>query len=127
MRTNPLSFESDCGKASAPPRLPKNQTIASLVSGLVAAHEIYGTPKSSSASSTGILFVVQPRNINICDERPLEYALWNRNPPIPAYRAVFGEEILATTSLTDSRELLYNPPSASPPIEVSIAYLRSGY
>ena len=108
-------------------RLPSNDTIASLVFGLVAAHEEYGPPKSGQASKTGILFVVQPRNMNICDERPLEYALWNHEPPIPAYRILFGEEALTCTSLTQSRELLYQPPSGSPPIEVSVAYLRAGY
>jgi hypothetical protein len=65
--------------------------------------------------------------MNICDERPLEYALWNHDPPIPAYRVVFGEDTLACTSLTASRELLYQPPSRSPPIEVSVVYLRAGY
>ena len=104
-----------------------NQTIASLVSGLVAAHEAYGSPKSGQASSTGVLFVVQPRNMNICDERPLEYALRNRDPPIPAFRVVFGEEVLSRTSLTDTRELLYRPLSDLPPIETSVVYLRAGY
>jgi glutathione synthase len=108
-------------------RLPSNDTIASLVAGLVAAHEEYGPPKSGQASRTGILFIVQPRNMNICDERPLEYALWNHEPQIPAYRVLFGEEVLACTSLTQSRELLYQPPSGSPPIEVSVVYLRAGY
>lgn len=65
--------------------------------------------------------------MNICDERPLEYALWNYDPPIPAYRVIFGEDVLACTSITGSRELLYQPPSGAPPIEVSVAYLRAGY
>jgi hypothetical protein len=68
--------------------------------------------------------------MNICDERPLEYSLWDHDPPIPAYRVVFGEEVLARTSLTDSRELLlYQPasPSDTPPIEISVIYLRAGY
>jgi glutathione synthase len=90
-----LPPSSDRDKASATTRLPKNQTIASLVSGLVAAHEAYGPPKSREASKTGILFIVQPRNMNICDERPLEYALRNHDPPIPAYRVIFGEDVLA--------------------------------
>jgi glutathione synthase len=108
-------------------RLPSNDTTTSLVLGLVAAHEEYGPPKSGQACRTGILFIVQPRNMNICDERPLEYALWNHKPPIPAYRILFGEEVLACTSLTQSRELLYRSTSGSPPIEVSVAYLRAGY
>jgi glutathione synthetase len=108
-------------------RLPSNDTLASLVSGLAAAHEKYGPPKSGQAFRTGILFIVQPRNMNICDERPLEYALWNHEPQIPAYRVLFGEEALACTTLTQSRELLYQPPSGSPLTEVSVVYLRAGY
>lgn len=109
------------------PSFPENQTIASLVCGLKAAHEAYGTPKSGEAFVTGILFIVQPRNVNTCDERPLEYALWDNDPPIPAYRAIFGEEFLARTMLTPSRELLYQPPTSQVPIEVSVAYMRAGY
>jgi glutathione synthase len=65
--------------------------------------------------------------MNISDERPLEYALWDHEPQIPAYCVLFGEEVLACTPLNQSRELLYQPPSGSPPIEVSVAYLRAGY
>lgn len=67
--------------------------------------------------------------MNICDERPLEYALWKQIPAIPAYRVIFGEEVLAHTTLTDSRELLYHPisPSDTAPIEISVIYLRAGY
>jgi hypothetical protein len=128
--TNPLGSKCAPSQSLAPapsPRLPSNQTITSLVSGLIAAHEAYGPPKSGHASSTGILFVVQPKNMNICDERPLEYALWNHDPPISASRVVFGDEVLARTSLTDTRELLYNPPSGAIQIEVSVVYLRAGY
>jgi glutathione synthase len=65
--------------------------------------------------------------MNISDEWPLEYALWDHEPQIPAYRVLFGEEVLACTSLNQSQELLYQPPSGSPPIEVSVAYLCAGY
>lgn len=117
----------DRQSARTHPIAPKNHTIASLVRGLEVAHNAYGAPKSGQASVTGILFIVQPRNLNICDERPLEYALWDHDPPIPAYRTVFGEEFLAHATLTPSRELLYHPPSSQAPIEVSVAYLRAGY
>lgn len=102
--------------------------MESLVSGLAAAHAAYGGPKSNLATQTGILFIVQPNNINICDERPLEYALWDQTPPIPAFRLEFGEEVLAHTFLTSSRELLYRSPSyPSLPLEFSVVYMRAGY
>ena len=72
--------------------------------------------------------VVQPRNINICDERPLEYALWEEHS-IPCYRAVFPDEIAACTSLSSNRELLYHSPFSrphQPPLEISVVYFRAG-
>lgn len=70
---------------------------------------------------------VQPNNVNICDERPIEEALWQLG--IPSYRVIFGDAVLVSTSLTDTRELLYSPPSshASHQIEVSVVYQRAGY
>jgi len=97
------------------------------VSGLALGYVAYGIPKSGRSSQKCILFVVQPRNMNICDERPLEYALWNHNPPIPTFRAIFGEEILAHTTITSSRELLYQSPSSSTAFEVAVVYMRAGY
>lgn len=66
---------------------------------------------------------------NIADERPLEYALWNRSSPVPAYRVDWGEDALEHTWLTESRTLLFHPPwLASPtPVEISVVYHRAGY
>jgi glutathione synthase len=111
-----------------PSSMPPSTTIASLVSGLTAAHKAYGEPKHDHASRTGVLFVVQPNNVNTCDERPLEYALWNQDPPVPAYRIKFGESVFTHTSLSPSQELLYYPPShPANPIEISVVYMRAGY
>ncbi len=65
--------------------------------------------------------------MNICDERPLEYALWDQSPPIPAFRVVFGEDVLARTAITPGRELLYQSPSSSTTFEVAVVYMRAGY
>lgn len=110
------------------PRLPSNQTIQKIVAGLASAHAAYGGPRNSRASKPCVLFVVQPRNMNICDERPLEHALWNRDEPIPTYRVIFGEDVLTNTSTTPSRELLYHPPSDPLiSVEVAVVYMRAGY
>jgi len=76
--------------------LPSNNTIQTITSGLQAAHKAYGPPKSPGIKQTCILFIVQPKNFNIADERPLEYALWSSSPPIPAYRILFNAEGLST-------------------------------
>jgi len=104
--------------------LPPNTTLKTIASGLAAAHKAYGLPKSG-AKETCILFIVQPHNFNIADERPIEYALWDQS--IPSYRVFWGHEVLSQTSLTPSRELLYHPPSHPTPMEVSVVYFRAGF
>jgi len=65
--------------------------------------------------------------MNICDERPLEYALLNSNPSIPAYRVIFGEEVMANTHLSPAGELLFQSPSLLAPVEIAVVYMRAGY
>ncbi|KAJ5999570.1 hypothetical protein N7451_007380 [Penicillium sp. IBT 35674x] len=109
--------------------LPINKNIDSLVSCLALAHSTYGPPRSNLAKETAVLFLVQPTNFNIADERPIEYELWNRESPVPAYRLDFGPDVLQYTRLTESRELLFQPPwlESASPIEISVVYLRAGY
>ncbi|KAK4990698.1 hypothetical protein LTR66_006739 [Elasticomyces elasticus] len=85
-----------------------------------------GTHEHTDLQEAGV--VVQPHNINICDERPIEYGLREANPPVPTYRVCFGEEVLASTWLTPSKHLLYHPQGKNfPPSEVSVIYMRAGY
>ena len=107
--------------------LPPNDTIRSLANAIWKAHSIYRSPQTEQRTTPGVLFIVQPRNMNICDERPLEYALWNHNPSIPAYRVIFGEEVLTNTYLSPTRELMYQSPSMSSPLEIAVVYMRAGY
>ena len=108
-------------------KIPKNETIGLLAAGLRSAHAAYGESRYVKSSTPGVLFVVQPWNVNICDERPLEYVLWEHDPPIPAYRVIFGTQLLEHTSLSPSRELLYQPPSLSNGVEIAVVYMRAGY
>jgi glutathione synthase len=55
---------------------PQNDTTAGLAAGLAAAHAAYGVPNAE------ILFVVQPDERNVFDQRMLEYALLERCVPI---------------------------------------------
>ena len=65
--------------------------------------------------------------MNICDERPIEEALWEQD--IPSYRVEFGDAVLASTNLTDTRELLFSPTAtySSQHVEISVVYQRAGY
>lgn len=109
--------------------LPPNNNIESLAACLAEAHAAYGPPRCRDATQTAVLFIIQPRNFNIADERPIEYALWDRDSPVPAYRVDFAEDVLQYTSLTETRELLYHPPwrGQQSPVEISVVYMRAGY
>ncbi|PWY90091.1 glutathione synthase [Aspergillus heteromorphus CBS 117.55] len=108
------------------PVLPPNNNIHSLATSLAQAHEVYGPPKSNT-TETAILFVVQPNNFNVADERPIEYALWDSN--IPAYRVEWGNDVLKHTSLSATKELLFHPPwqTSAKPVEISVIYYRAGH
>lgn len=118
--------------------LPRSDNVEALASCLRTAHAVYGAPKGSAADKTAVLFVVQPHNYNIADERPIEYALWNPtdgkdddNGVIPTYRVEFGHDVLHDTILTESRELLFHPgprrKKNQKPVEISVIYMRAGY
>ena len=107
--------------------IPPNNTVESIAAGLAEAHKAYGAARSGMTSVTAILFVVQPNNVNVCDERPIEYALRNRG--IASYRVEFGEDTLSSTSLTSSRDLLFEIAlsTSSSFAEISVVYHRAGY
>ncbi|RAK78353.1 glutathione synthetase [Aspergillus fijiensis CBS 313.89] len=109
--------------------LPENNNIQSLAACLAEAHALYGQAKSKVAAETAVLLLVQPQNFNIADERPVEYALWNQASPVPAYRVEWGDDLLETTSLSKTKELLFHPSwlQSQVPIEISVVYLRAGY
>ncbi|KAI1451766.1 glutathione synthase [Annulohypoxylon moriforme] len=108
------------------PHLPRNNTIRSIVEALECAHREYGLPADPNRG-TAILMTVQPNNVNICDERPIEYALSECEPPIVLYRAEFSDEIVHKCSLGPNRELLFRPNAKSEAFEISIVYQRAGY
>jgi glutathione synthase len=109
-----------------PSSIPANETIAGLIQGLVTAHLEYGLARNAFTKRTGVLYIVQHDNFNVCDERPLEYGLWNHSSSIPTYRLEF-RKVLEYTSLGPSRELLFNSPSCPfSPLEISVVYLRAG-
>ncbi|KAI4213063.1 MAG: hypothetical protein LQ351_004217 [Letrouitia transgressa] len=105
--------------------LPDNPAPELLASGLLRAHSAYGPPKCNLAFRTGILFIVQSNNVNICDERPLEEILWNHN--VPSFRLEFNRNTLEDTRLTPTRELLFHGSLTYKPLEISVVYMRAGY
>ncbi|KAL9597512.1 MAG: hypothetical protein Q9219_005094 [cf. Caloplaca sp. 3 TL-2023] len=120
--------------------LPANETTTSVANALLTAHNTYiahNSPSSSNPTPTAILIPVQPNNVNICDERPLEEYLQTHHN-IPTFRIEFGPDILTRTSLSPTGSLLYHhhhpsssSPSSTPPNptqhEISTIYYRAGY
>jgi glutathione synthase len=112
-----------------PSALPHNPSLAALSDGLAAAHRAYGSSKSDPQLPTCILFIVQPDEHNIFDQRLLSLRLTETNQ-IPTFRLPFPL-VTAHTSIppaNPSRPLIYHPPhSPSTHYEVSTLYFRSAY
>lgn len=106
--------------------LPANSSLMSIVEALAVAHQAYGPPISQTCQAA-ILMTVQPNNVNICDERPIEYALLERKPPIMLFRVCFGGAVLQKCRLGPNRELLFQLTPETVPIEISVVYQRAGY
>ncbi|KAI0276758.1 glutathione synthase [Russula aff. rugulosa BPL654] len=102
--------------------LPSNDTTKGLVDGLAEAHRAYGVPDAQ------VLFVVQPNERNIFDQRILEYQLFESHG-IRVTRRTFAE-LGTTASISESRALLITPISPGykvDPVEISVVYYRAGY
>lgn len=122
------------GTGIEPEDLPKNNTLRSITNALVTAVDIYAgniyvSMPEKEAKYCCVLMVVQPLNINIADERPIEYAVWESDHMTPCFRVEFGEEVLRTTELLPNGELLYTPPWSleGKKYEVAVVYYRAGH
>ncbi|KAG9098606.1 hypothetical protein FRC06_006161 [Ceratobasidium sp. 370] len=101
--------------------LPLNETRYGLVEGIAAAHRAYNNPRAR------VLFVVQPNERNVFDQRWLEYDLLERHG-ILVIRQTIGQ-LSANASLDGSFNLVVTSPLAlsSPPCEISVIYFRATY
>ncbi|KAG6829442.1 hypothetical protein H0H87_011397 [Tephrocybe sp. NHM501043] len=102
---------------------PKNDTIAGLAEGLATAHKAYDNDKAR------ILFVVQPGERNVFDQRPLEYHLLEKHS-IHAIRQTFEELSVSATVDPHTRALRVTvSPGLHPDgfVEISVVYFRAGY
>ncbi|KAJ7590685.1 hypothetical protein C8J56DRAFT_857918 [Mycena floridula] len=93
---------------------PNNHATKMLAAGLAAAHKAYGVPSSQ------ILFVVQPGERNVFDQRWLEYELLERHH-IHILRHTFDElGSLAHLDTASNKLSIFS-------IEISTVYFRAGY
>ncbi|KAL8901349.1 MAG: hypothetical protein Q9207_005244 [Kuettlingeria erythrocarpa] len=105
---------------------PPNATLYRIINALEAAHLSYGHPINTEANRrAAILMIVQPNNVNTCDERPIEEMLWQRE--IPTFRVEFAQPVLETTTLGFALELLFCSPHKPEAFEISVIYYRAAY
>lgn len=107
-----------------------SQSIDGLADGLAVAHKSYIEEESSSDKKKKkvVLFIVQPGERNVFDQRHIEYSLYN-NHGVTSYRVTLDEVRSKTKLNTEEsgsiikKKLIYIPTGE----EVSVVYYRSGY
>lgn len=107
--------------------LPENKTTQDLAAGIEAAYRAY--PDSKLGHPKCVIFLIQPGERNVFDQRHLEYQIAKAKPSIPVFRLPF-DKVLAHTTVANTRErqLLYTlPRNPSKVYEVATVYLRAGY
>lgn len=104
---------------------PDNNAVQVLQSGLLSAHNAYGSSKSQPSLPLCVLFLVQDHEHNIFDQLAL-----SSNSRFPIFR-LLTKQILSHTSVDSDnrlRPLVYTPPSSpSARFEVTTIYLRALY
>ena len=118
-----------CSDVLTPENVPENNTLAEVVQGLLHAHKAYLEIDSVGHTQTGnvyVLFVVQPNERNIFDQRHLEYELLQTHG-IRVIRRTFDELEEYSRLSDDNRALLISTSIAQHPIEISVVYYRAGY
>ncbi|KAF9220257.1 glutathione synthase [Gyrodon lividus] len=108
-----------------PENFPPNNTTSGLAEGLAEAHKVYG------AKGAYILFVVQPNERNVFDQRWIEYELLEKHS-IRVVRQTFTELSSSAKLDPETRILHLTIPSTGSnlpptPIEISTVYFRAGY
>lgn len=103
-----------------------SKSIDGLADGLAVAYKEYAKNNVlvSGYSKQVVLFIVQPGERNVFDQRHIEYSLYN-NYGITSYRVTLDNVRLETKLLETNgvQKLIYTPTNA----EVSVVYYRSGY
>ncbi|KAF9649777.1 glutathione synthase [Thelephora ganbajun] len=100
--------------------LPQNNAPAGLARGLAEAHAAYGSVNAQ------ILFVVQPNERNVFDQRYLEYELLERHS-LHVIRQTFNELAESVEVDPSSRVMRIKHPVTNQAIEISVVYFRAGY
>ncbi|KAG7877075.1 hypothetical protein KL935_005025 [Ogataea polymorpha] len=96
--------------------LPTSQSMDGLAKGLLEAVKYYET--SEKTASTIVLFVVQPGERNVFDQRAIEYSLFAKG--VKSERVEF-DKVTSSVKVDSSSKLFYKEQ------EVAVVYYRSAY
>ena len=95
-------------------KLPENVPVENIATGFVEAWRLYGNRNAI------VLFLVLEIEINIADQRQLEYEIVKQEPGIRVVRCTL-DQIDELGHLNEDKVLMYNDQ------EVAIVYFRTGY
>ncbi|KAJ7323071.1 hypothetical protein OS493_032641 [Desmophyllum pertusum] len=95
-------------------KVPPNPALDEAADGLIKVWELYGS------ASAVIMFVVQPDEMNVYDQRLLEYRVKERNNGIRVIRRSLAD--IFNDGETDNNKALFVNG-----LEVAVAYFRAGY
>lgn len=94
--------------------LPKTESDILMVNGLIKAWDIYNEPTAI------ILFVVEERAVNICDQKTFEFNIGILRPDIKVVRRSF-KDLRSSLKLNNDKRLMVGT------YEVAVVYYRMGY
>lgn len=110
-----------------PENCPANNPVAGIAAGMAEALSLYKQTLPTKSSATpdpmrqvAVLFVVQPNEGNVFDQRHLEFELWQTHQ-VPVLRATLSEIYAEAKMDEDSRLLLLRG------YEIGVVYYRAGY
>ncbi|XP_043200663.1 glutathione synthetase-like isoform X1 [Amphibalanus amphitrite] len=95
-------------------QIPVNTSLSGIAEGMIHAWDKY------NVEGAAILFVVEERTINICDQRFHEFQIYKQRPGIKVLRRTHGELVTKAT-LTSDRRLMVDG------YEIALVYYRMGY
>lgn len=108
-------FLAETAKTSVHGEVPVSKSLRDIAKGLATMHSAYGCQQAI------LLFVTQPNETNVMDQRLLEYELY-REYGIISVRATL-EQIHRKTTIGEQNRLIFIPTGA----EISVVYYRAGY
>lgn len=117
MQSASPSFAQDLNTATA--SIPENPSIRTIALGISIAHILYGD------AAARVLFIVQPNEKNVADQRLLEAELF-RVHGIPVEFLTLAQ-VASRAKITDTNTLSILPENGASYVPVSVAYFRSGY